>query len=209
MTGVTLPTYGIRLPDRVMRTEQRRQLLRSRRIALFLGALAISCVQIGAVAQSSKHSTTTKATPNVQSPTLCQAPPMKREQPSQSALSKHTVTLSWNASVPLSGRAKADGYCLYRSVKQGDAALGKSCKECELLNPTPLPVTTCVDNTVRDGPTYYYAVAAVNASGMSSSSNEVSAPIRADKPARSAPEGISSCKGPGTSEKTATLRQNN
>jgi hypothetical protein len=194
----------------VMRAEQRRKLLCLRKVVAVFGAFAISCVPIGsAAAQSSKHSTTTKAAPKVQSATVCEPPAIKPIQSPQSVFSKHTVTLSWNASTPLPGRGKADGYCLYRSLKHGDAALGKSCNECELLNPAPLPVTTCVDTTVTDGPTYYYAVAAVNASGVSSSSSEVSAPIPADKPANSPPKGIRSCAGPNSSEKTTTPRKVN
>ncbi len=187
-----------------MRAERRHDWLRSRRIAPIPAALAILCFQIvGAAAQSPKHPTImAKAVPKVTGATLCVAPGTKFRQSSQSMFSKHTVILSWNASTPLSGHAKTDGYCLYRSLKYGDAALGKSCKECQLLNSKPLPVTTCVDDTVSDGPTYYYAVAAINANGMSGPSNEISALIRADKPAGKPPEGISSCKDASSLEKT-------
>lgn len=171
------------------------------KIVLILGTLAISCVLRLAAVEPSKHSKTKPAT-QAQSVPVCQSPTVKAGQASLAIASTHTIILSWNASVPSPAHGKADGYCLYRSSTQGDALLENKCSACELLNPTPLSSTTCVDNAVTDGPTYYYAVAAVDAAGMSGPSNETSASIRTDKPATSPPKGISFCNGTTPSEKS-------
>jgi hypothetical protein len=176
-----------------------------RRVILILAALAISCVQTSGVAaaQASKDSKVKgKAAARTQLASVCQPPGVTPVQSSQTTLSSHTVTLSWNASVPSSGHGTAEGYCLYRSQKQGDAHLEKDCKECELLNQTPLHGTSCIDATVTNGTTYYYAVAAVNGGGMSGPSNEAPAPIRADQPAGSPPQGIALCNGTNPADKS-------
>jgi len=159
----------------------------SSKMILILGALAVFSLQVSSVAapQPSKHSKKKgKASATVQ-PIVCQSPKLKPIQSYLPVLSAHSVTLSWNASVPSPGYGKADGYCLYRSTQQGDAPLEKDCKKCTLVNQTPFPDTACIDDRVTDGPTYYYVVAAVNAGGLSRPSNETSASIQPDKPATS------------------------
>jgi len=182
----------------------------SSKARLFLVATSICCVAVNIAAdQSSKHSKAkAKNVLHAQAAPACVAPTGTANQSSVATFSAHTVALSWGASVPSPDHAKADGYCLYRSKTQNDAKLEKDCKECELLTQKPISGTACIDNTVIDSQTYYYAVAGVNAAGMSGASNEVSAFIRTDKPASSPAQGIPFCgatpspqSSPSTSKK--------
>lgn len=119
--------------------------------------------------------------PTVAEPSLpaCPAQGIAMMQPSASKPGHHQVTLSWKASAPSAKpEAKAAGYCLYRS--KSPATLMKylkkqsrKCKYCELVNPTAFSGTTCVDDLVRDGATYYYAATAVNAKGTPSPPSNV------------------------------------
>jgi hypothetical protein len=96
----------------------------------------------------------------------------------------HKVALSWNASVP-SARSEdnAVGYCLYRSQTQNAAKKNPRCLACELVNPVPVAGTTCVDDLVQDGATYYYVATAISSRGqISLSSNEVPAPVPRSQP---------------------------
>lgn len=177
---------------------------------LILGALAIASVLVSgiATAQSSKHSQI-KAKPSAKphAAAICESPTLKPAQSSPTAFSAHTVTLKWNPNVVSAGYGKPDGYCLYRSQTPRDVLLKNKCKECELLNQTPLPDPTCVDKTVADGQTYYYAVAAVNAAGMSGPSNETPAVIRTDKPPTAPPTGIPLCQAANVLEKSEHPRK--
>jgi hypothetical protein len=102
------------------------------------------------------------------------------------------VILSWTASVPSSQpESSAIGYCLYRGEKANvalDNVAGKkakkkakktfACKRCEQVNFSSFAGTTCVDNLVSDGATYYYVAVAINRGGISSNaSNEIRARI--------------------------------
>jgi hypothetical protein len=81
----------------------------------------------------------------------------------------HTVTLSWNASVPASAlpRDAVIGYIVYRSMKPHDTGAPP-------INIRRLTDTTCVDMHVVPGETYYYVTRAVSASGaLSGPSNEI------------------------------------
>jgi len=81
----------------------------------------------------------------------------------------HSVTLSWNASVPASAQPRdaVIGYIVYRSTKPHDATALP-------INVQRLTATTCVDTQVSTGETYYYVTRAVSASGaLSGPSNEV------------------------------------
>jgi hypothetical protein len=171
----------------------------SMKLVLILGVFAISCVPFIASAadQPSKNSKKNAKSPQKVQPLVCDSPTLNLPQSSQAVPGGHSVTLSWNASVPSPGHGPAAGYCVYRSSKQGDALLGKGCKECELLNKTPLPPqpTACVDYPVTNATVYYYAVTAVNKGGVSGPSNETAATITAGKPASSQPNGIASCNG--------------
>ncbi len=101
----------------------------------------------------------------------------------QSGTSNHKVILSWNASAPSpNAESNAVGYCLYRSKKRNAAKQKPTCKNCEQINPIPIVNTSCVDDVVEDGATYYYVVTAINAKGTSSSpSNEARARIPSKK----------------------------
>jgi Fibronectin type III domain len=74
-----------------------------------------------------------------------------------------TVHLSWTA--PSEGGAPITGYEIYRGTTSGGEALLKTVGD----------VTSYEDASAHDGTTYYYKVAAVNASGTGADSNEVSA----------------------------------
>ena len=89
---------------------------------------------------------------------------------SRPATAHHTVTLSWNASA-LSFDAPA-GYCLYKSETEIDIKNPK-CSSCEPVNPVPVAKTSCVDDIVKDGVTYYYVVRAVDRSGNPSTWSNV------------------------------------
>jgi hypothetical protein len=95
----------------------------------------------------------------------------------------HKVILSWNASAPADPKhAAAAGYCIYRGVKEKDPSPA-------LLNNTPFPGTSCVDDSVINDKKYYYVVRAISAQGVPSIvSNEVSAKIpKQSNPSASAP----------------------
>jgi hypothetical protein len=86
----------------------------------------------------------------------------------------HKVILSWNRSVPSPDPDRNPvGYCLYRSKKQHATKQNPTCSDCELISPTPIIGTGCVDDLVSDSATYYYVVTAINANRkISSASNE-------------------------------------
>lgn len=91
----------------------------------------------------------------------------------------HKVTLSWNASAISSSQSgDAVGYCLYRSKKLHAAKKNPTCTLCERINLVPIASLSCVDDLVEDSTTYYYVVTAIDpASRISSSSNEIAAPV--------------------------------
>jgi hypothetical protein len=178
---------------------------RSSRLALIAGVLGSCCVLVcGAATEPSKlPKTTTKATVQEQSAPVCQSPALKLVPPTQTVSGTHAITLSWNASAASPAHGKPDGYCVYRSAKRGEASLENKCKECELLNRAPLTGTTCVDNAITDGPTYFYAVAALNAGGMSGPSNETPASTQADKSASSPSKATPNCNGTSSAQPSA------
>jgi len=77
--------------------------------------------------------------------------------------SNQKVLLTWNAPFQ-EGDSPVTHYNLYRGSAKGQATLLKQAA-------TSL---TCVDSNISHGETYYYQVAAVNASGESARSNEAS-----------------------------------
>jgi hypothetical protein len=92
----------------------------------------------------------------------------------------HRVTLTWDASSLSKTGGKAVGYCLYRSKAEHAAKKNPNCKRCESVNQVPVTSLSCVDDVVQDNTTYYYVVTGISsASRISSSSNEISAPIPA------------------------------
>jgi hypothetical protein len=73
----------------------------------------------------------------------------------------HRVTLTWNASAPPDPKhSTAIGYCIYRGAP-GDPNPG-------LINSTPLPGTSCMDDLVANGGSYRYVVRAISAGGATS-----------------------------------------
>jgi hypothetical protein len=104
-------------------------------------------------------------------------------QPSQQGTGHHKVTLSWKASTPgTNAESNAIGYCLYRSKTRNVAKQNPTCGHCEQINQVPIADTSCVDDLVEDGASYYYVVSAINAKGtISGASNEAPAPIPADR----------------------------
>jgi fibronectin type 3 domain-containing protein len=89
----------------------------------------------------------------------------------------HRVILSWNASAPADAdHADAIGYCIYRGTKSGDRSLVR-------VNRKPFRGTTCTDNMVQNGETYFYKVRAISAQGYASkATNLVPAHIPNGKP---------------------------
>ena len=70
---------------------------------------------------------------------------------------EHTVILSWTASAPADAKhAGADGYCVYRGTERTDRSLAR-------LNSVPFQGTSCTDDRVQTGKTYYYKVKAISA----------------------------------------------
>lgn len=171
-------------------------------VVLVLGTITIFSAEGLSAAQPSKHSKR-KTVSRRQSGPVCVAPIREAIHSSVIGFNAHAVTLSWGASVPSPDHAPAEGYCLYRSKTKGDAKLVKDCKDCELLSQKPVSGSMCVDNTVIDGQTYYYAVAGVNAAGMSGPSNEASAFVRASTPTSGPPQGIPSCSDDATGKARA------
>jgi hypothetical protein len=100
----------------------------------------------------------------------------------------HRVILSWRASAPAdSQHADAVGYCIYRGNQRRDP-------RPVLINSSPFPATSCMDDMVESGKKYYYVVRAISAKGVTSIiSNSAPAPIptrertEADVPGKSAP----------------------
>jgi hypothetical protein len=77
---------------------------------------------------------------------------------------QHSVTLSWNPSLPASS-SPADvirGYYVFRSLKS------KAYAERDQISKFPLAGTRCLDATVAPKTTYYYVVKAVAQSGVQS-----------------------------------------
>jgi len=93
---------------------------------------------------------------------------------SQSKSGAHSVTLSWNASIPRSS-TKDDailGYYVYRS------STSNSYDDSNQLNSEPLPGTQCIDRTVAPRGKYFYVVRAIAGNKKKSgNSNEAPATI--------------------------------
>ncbi len=109
--------------------------------------------------------------------------PLAGARPSSAIAGHHTVTLSWKASLPSAHpEDNTVGYCLYRSQKKHVAKKNARCSECEQVNAVPIVGTSCVDDLVADGATYYYVSTAINPQGtLSTSSNEIPVSIPASK----------------------------
>jgi hypothetical protein len=116
-------------------------------------------------------------------PPACPAQGVSTLQPLAPKSGHHTVTLSWKASArSVKPEAQAVGYCLYRSKTPYAAkrylAENRKCNDCELVNATAFDGTSCVDDHVQDGTTYYYVVTAVNKHGIPSPPSNETPPAR-------------------------------
>jgi hypothetical protein len=90
-------------------------------------------------------------------------PPLDSSLPmSPRAKGGHRVILSWNASPPADAKhSTAVGYCLYRGTT-------RKAPPTERVNIVPFVGTRCIDDLVESGKTYYYAVRAISARGVTS-----------------------------------------
>jgi hypothetical protein len=99
--------------------------------------------------------------------------PDLKDAASGSPQKPHSVTLSWNPSLP-STKSLHDviiGYIVYRSAKPHD-------RKAHPINYTQVTGTTFVDSHVSPGKVYYYVTRAVSARGaLSAPSNEVQVKI--------------------------------
>lgn len=148
--------------------------------------VALGQVSSSASLQPAGNPKTTETISAVSQPPLpaCPVQGVATLQASATKPGHHKVTLSWKASAPsVKPEAKAVGYCLYRSKSRSSVTQYltkqiRKCANCELVNATAFDGTTCVDDLVQDGATYYYVVTAVNVHGNPSSpSNETPAEI--------------------------------
>jgi hypothetical protein len=122
--------------------------------------------------QSQKTSAKTVPAPQ---PLVCPPAGVSSLQRAAPGTGSHKVFLHWNASKDLKD-AENDtiAYCLYRSTKKKAAKDNPTCRDCEQINTSPIFGTSCVDDVVKNGATYYYVVAAISPNRpLSPSSNEI------------------------------------
>jgi cbb3-type cytochrome oxidase subunit 3 len=92
----------------------------------------------------------------------------------RNGLSPHSVTLTWNASIPASRSARdvVKGYYVYRSRRSHRYA------KSDRLNTDPITGTTCIDRAVELRAIYFYSVKAISQGEVESEfSDEVKAVI--------------------------------
>ncbi len=79
-------------------------------------------------------------------------------EPSDSQIKgEHKVILFWDASAPSDAKHGAPvGYCVYRGLQQDDKSLVR-------VNNLTFPGTSCTDDMVQTGKTYFYKVKALSA----------------------------------------------
>jgi hypothetical protein len=140
-----------------------------------LTALTVSAIsQIGAPTQASSSVAPVAGHPDAVPSCSGSAP--AAHPPSPASPAPHSVTLSWNASIPAS-KSQPDavqGYYVYRSPQSQKYA------ESNRISSSPVLGTQCVDTTVEPRTTYYYVVKAVSQTGTKSGfSNETKAVVPA------------------------------
>jgi hypothetical protein len=94
--------------------------------------------------------------------------------PSNTSPHPHSVTLSWNAAVPVtnSPRDAIKGYYVYRSVTS------QSYSESNRISQSPVRGTRCIDIAVEPRTTYFYVVKALSEGGAQSAySTEIRAAV--------------------------------
>jgi len=103
---------------------------------------------------------------------------------------EHIVILSWTASAP--GDAKhsdADGYCVYRAEQKDDGSLVR-------VNSKAFRGTSCTDDRVPTGKTYYYKIKAVSRYGTPSDPTDFApAPVLDPKPSTPSGNPPPVCRG--------------
>jgi hypothetical protein len=95
----------------------------------------------------------------------CWAPPLPTSgEGGQHPASRHSVTLSWKASIPVSKspRDAVTGYYVYRSRTSQKHIL------TDRLNAQPITGTVCVDREVEPHTTYFYSIRALSQGGAQS-----------------------------------------
>jgi hypothetical protein len=100
--------------------------------------------------------------------------PSPGKAPSDASRHPHSVTLSWNATVPASNSPKdaIKGYYVYRSLTS------KTYAESNRISESPVHGTRCVDPTVEPRKTYFYVVKTLTEGGkLSGSSIEIRAVV--------------------------------
>jgi hypothetical protein len=121
-----------------------------------------------ATAPASRTERATTASPTL--PT-CPAGMVSSGQSALARNSRHSVTLSWNASAPPSKTETAPvGYCVYRrKASAARTQANATIADRERISVAPVTGTSCVDDQVADDGQYYYVITAINAKGAASS----------------------------------------
>ena len=115
-------------------------------------------------------------------------------EPSESQTKgEHTVILSWKASSPADAKhTEAFGYCIYRAEKRNDRSLVR-------VNLQAFRGTSCTDDMVQTGKTYYYKVKAISAKrNLSDTTDFVKARILDQKPANPVASPPPLCREPSS-----------
>lgn len=154
--------------------------LRHRVKTLSIVALAVVLLTVGGVAQAGGHAAPVQTHGKAKGARAANVQPCTGQPsgtlaaPLLASARHHSVTLSWNASIPRS-KARRDaikGYYVYRSLTSHKYS------ESNRLNSSPLRGTRCVDTAVEPRGTYSYAVKAVSEGGTPSGlSNEITVVI--------------------------------
>lgn len=114
------------------------------------------------------------------------------EPPESQTKGEHTVILSWKASAPADAKhTEAFGYCIYRGEKRNNRSLVR-------VNLEAFRGTSCTDDMVQNGKTYYYKVRAISAKrNLSDTTDFVKARILDQKPANPVATPPPLCREPG------------
>ena len=103
---------------------------------------------------------------------------------------EHTVILKWTASAKGDAKhADAFGYCVYRAIERNERSL-------VLISPVAIQDTSCTDDMVATGKTYYYKVKAISAQKHTSNATDfVTAKILDQKPVNPVASLPPACRG--------------
>jgi hypothetical protein len=144
----------------------------------FLGAVPgmvvflalVSLAQIRTKETQAPGAGVAKATPQASKIPPCNGAPSgssAERLPAAGNSHPHSVTLSWNAALPVSNSSLdlIKGYYVYRSL------VSHTYTEANRITASPLAGTQCVDTSVEPRKTYFYVVRAVTDGGMQSGSS--------------------------------------